>query len=133
MIRYLNTDLDLVSAEDLKPLVSKFEAEGLLTLHLGQGDDGRYHASFETGEGYETPEATLIAMLDIIESLLPAERAIWSAAAARIFNIGYDCGKEPWGFSSRLSNAVLRRIGAAEAVLQITLYPPDTRRQVSEG
>ena len=47
---YLNTDLDLVAPVDLSPLGVALNALGLLTLHLGQNDDGKWCATFETEE-----------------------------------------------------------------------------------
>ncbi|MBX3426894.1 MAG: hypothetical protein KF688_14540 [Pirellulales bacterium] len=41
MIRYLNTDLELISADDLTAHAVAFEGGGLRPLHAAQGADGR--------------------------------------------------------------------------------------------
>ena len=41
----------------------------------------------------------------------------------REFNIGYDCGEEPWAFNQGLSAETLRRVAAVKASLRWTLYP----------
>ena len=44
-ICYLNTDLDLTSAEDLTTLVAAFEAGGVTPLHVTHGADGLWYAT----------------------------------------------------------------------------------------
>jgi hypothetical protein len=39
------------------------------------------------------------------------------------FNIGYDCGAEPWAFNQGLTAELLGRMAATGASLRITLYP----------
>ena len=46
-IRYLNTDLDLSSAEDLTELATALEAKGLFILHSARCDDRHWLAIFE--------------------------------------------------------------------------------------
>ena len=50
MIQYLNTDLDLVAADDLTPLAADLEARGLHSLHVDRHADGLWHATFEADE-----------------------------------------------------------------------------------
>ena len=47
VIGYLNTDLDLVSVDDLTGLATTLDAGGLFPLHVIRGDDGLWHATFE--------------------------------------------------------------------------------------
>lgn len=67
-------------------------------------------------------------MLEAIEAVLGPEgdaraAAMWWACTRREFNIGYDCGAEPWAFNQGLSNETLRRIAACGGSLRWTLYP----------
>lgn len=123
-IRYLNTDLDLESAEDLTALAAEFEAHGVSPLHVARGEDGRWHATFETDERYLQPEPNIASMVAAVESLPEQLRAAWSGCTHREFNIGYDCGVEPWAFNQALSSRLLGRMAAVGACLRITLYPP---------
>ncbi len=41
----------------------------------------------------------------------------------REFNIGYDCGAEPWAFNQGLSAHLLGRMATAGASLRVTIYP----------
>ena len=46
----------------------------------------------------------------------------WTHCELTEFNIGYDCGDEPWAFNPGLSSAVLGRLSAAAPSLRLTLY-----------
>lgn len=124
-IRYLNTDLDLVSWQDLSPLAAALEAQGVNPLHVTRGEDGLWYATFETVDQHEVLEASVSAMLDAIESLADDSREHWWECSRREFNAGYDCGDEPWAFNDGLTNETLRRVAALGTALRITLYPPD--------
>lgn len=124
VIRYLNTDLDLTSADDLTALAAAFEVAGVPPLHVTRGENsGLWYASFETGEPYAEPEPNIAAMLAVVEALRPPLRSVWAGCSRREFNIGYDCGLEPWAFSQGLSIELLGRMAASGAALRWTFYP----------
>jgi hypothetical protein len=122
-IRYLNTDLDLTSGDDLTALAAAFEAQGVFPLHVTHGEDGLWYATFETAEDYDQPDPNITAMIAVIESLVEPLRAVWSSGTLREFNIGYNCGMEPWAFNQGLSSPILGRMAAVGASLRFTLYP----------
>jgi hypothetical protein len=120
-IHYLNTDLDLNCGDDLTELADAFTARGVFALHVTKTDDGRWYATFETDAQHNEPEANIAEMLAIVESLNEPIRSLWDRCTRREFNIGYDCGAEPWAFNQGLSTALLGRLAAAGASLRITL------------
>jgi len=126
-IEYLNTDLDLISDCDLTPLTNALKARALYPLgDPQQGGDSKWYSILEVDcdlEGKE-PEATICAMLDAIEGIDEPAKELWRACTKREFNIGYDCGDEPWAFNNGLSNRTLHRMASLGASLRITLYPP---------
>jgi hypothetical protein len=125
-ICYLNTDLDLVSPQDLRPLLTALGAGGVDALYpTERAADGLWRATLETATSgiSAEPEADLAVMLAAIDAFPPAVRAAWDGCTLREFNLGYDCGDRPWAFNNGLSNGTLRRIAAAGATLRITLYP----------
>lgn len=138
-ICYLNADLDLTSANELTALASAFETGGMSPLHVTRGDDGAWHATFETDEQHAEPEPNIAAMLAVVEALAGPLRAVWDGCTRREFNIGYDCGAEPWAFNQGLSVALLGRMVAAGASLRVTIYPdrehitPNRPRQHAGG
>ena len=123
VITYLNTDLDLTSASDLTALAAAFQAARVRALHVTQGEDGLWYACFETDHQHNEPEPTIAAMLVVIESLSPPLQSVWAGCSRREFNIGYDCGPEPWAYNQGLTAELLGRMAAAGASLRVTLYP----------
>jgi hypothetical protein len=123
VIGYLNTDLDLTSADELTALAAAFAAAGVFPLHVTRGEDGQWYACFETEEQHSGPEPNIAAMLAAIEALTPPLRCVWAGCLRREFNIGYDCGLEPWAFNQGLSAELLGRMAVVGASLRVTLYP----------
>ena len=126
-ICYLNTDLDLVSSDDLTELGNAFEVAGAFPLHDTQGEDGLWYATLETDEQHTEPDPNISEMLTIIESLAEPLRNLWMNCTRREFNIGYDCGADPWAFNQGLSAELLRRVANVGASIRITLYPDQDR------
>lgn len=124
-IRYINTDLDLECPHDLSSLAKDFEARGVFTLHIEQTKEGDWFACFETEQTYTDPDSNIAAMLKVIESADDSIQRLWRECSLREFNIGYDCGNEPWAFNQGLSNATLKRLADVGATLRFTLYPED--------
>ncbi len=93
---YLNTDLDLEAAFDLTPLAEQMVERGLVVLHVHQWDNGQWTARFETNEWFEAPDPNIAAMLTAVETLGEPARSLWAACTTRTFDVGYECGEEPW-------------------------------------
>ncbi len=123
VISYLNTDLDLTSADDLTAPAAAFRTAGVPPLHVTLGEDGLWYAGFETVEQHAEPESNIAAVLAVVESLAPPLRVVWTGCTRREFNVGYDCGLEPWAFNQGLSAELLGRMAAAGTSLRVTLYP----------
>ena len=65
-----------------------------------------------SGDNDTEPESNIARLLDAIDSLTDAARAILQRCSTREFNVGYDCGDQPWAFNQGLSNDTLRRMAA---------------------
>lgn len=125
-IRYVNTDLDLVAPFDTTALTDSLESRGLRPLNPpSQPSDGQWYCHLEitADADPDEPETTIGIMLDAIEALDAEAAELWSHCTTREFNIGYDCGDEPWAFNQGLSNRTLTRIAALGATVRITIYP----------
>ena len=116
MSDYLNTDLELLSPENLTPLVAAFEERGLLTLHAGQVDEAAWEANLETEAQYDAPKPNIAAILAVVEALPEPMKAIWAGCTHRRFSIGYDGGNEPRALQQMLSNQLLGQIAALGAM-----------------
>jgi hypothetical protein len=122
-ISYLNTDLDLRSASDLSDLGAYFETQGMWLLHVTKSDDGTWYATIETEVSYDEPAKNIDAILNAIESMPAPHQHAWSNCSIREFNVGYDCGDEPWAYNQAISSDLLGRLAKVGGSLRITLYP----------
>ncbi|PQO30425.1 hypothetical protein DTL21_24025 [Bremerella cremea] len=123
MTCYRNTDLDLVSRDDLSDLAVALEKGGISPLHVTPSPNGFWYATFETDKQYTEPNPNILQMLDVINSLTESVQSLWATCIKREFNIGYDCGTDPWAFNQGLSTELLRRLAEVGASIRITLYP----------
>ncbi len=121
---YINTDLDLAAWRDITPLTAALATRKMCVLHVTLGDDSKGRATIEMEKPCFTPEETIAAMLDAVESLESWTRAKWFDCTHREFNIGYECGTEPFSFGDGLTNETLRRVAQLGASLGLTLYTP---------
>ncbi len=93
IIRYLNSDLDLVCDVDLSLIIECFDTFDMYS-HLIEGGDGLWSAMCEDMNG-TTPESNIVKLLDAIEALTGPARDLWGRCSKREFNVGYDCGENP--------------------------------------
>jgi hypothetical protein len=120
--RYLNTDLDVVSGDDLTPLAAAFEKKKWSVLHCEQHADRLWRAGFEVPGGQSKLEKAIPAMLKVIETLTPPLQSLWAGCSKRDFNIGFDGGYEPRSAEYTLASGLLARIAAVGASVTITIY-----------
>jgi hypothetical protein len=119
----LNTDLDLISGEDLTPLATALESRGVFALHVDEGEDGAWRARFETTDQHREPAETIEAMVAAVESLREPHRLTWERCVKREFNIGYDCRTGNAVLTQSLPMQLLARVASIGASLGLTLYP----------
>lgn len=125
-ISYLNTDLEIKSNQPFDLLRRFFHTKGMFELRYDVAKVKRistWTAWFEVERDYKTPEKTIQSFIKILNGLGPAERKEWDKAKTKIFNIGYECGEEPWAFCNELSKDLLHEISKYGAGITITIYP----------
>jgi len=119
---YVNTDLDLASDRDLAPIVAAFAPRGVSAINAFRDELSRFRVGFEANSCHGV-EATIVALLDAIESLASTERELWNSCSSRVLDVAYDCGSDgPTRFVESISHATLARIARNELSLTITLY-----------
>jgi hypothetical protein len=87
---FINVDLEVWSKEDLTPLARAFEPN-CLVLHVGKVKR-RFHLCVEATSNPKAPDAVILALLEVVQSLPPTAKRLWKRAESRIFNVGYDSG-----------------------------------------
>lgn len=122
--RIPRTDLDLDSPGDLTPLAVQFERRGIVVARpLTRGKQDWFCGfALPSDDGGDGPESQITAALTVIESLDADLRAVWEACSLRLFDIGFDGGREPFHLQHGLSPATLARLAAVGGTLRITLY-----------
>ena len=124
-IQYLNTDLDLASSEDLRPLVRALVRGGLWDIHVDR-EKGVWRACLETAKMARTPNGHITAMLKAVASLKPKARALWDGCRKREANLGYESGEHPalGQFNQLIPRQTLKRMAVLGLSMRITIYPP---------
>lgn len=120
--KYINTDLELRSANDLTPLAAVFDGNDWSRLHLGPTTESEWAASYETGEDVSEPELTILRFLEVIECLDAGLREMWNSCHLRELDLGYDSGDGKYCLMNAISRRTLERIAVAGLSLRFTIY-----------
>lgn len=128
-VRYLNTDLEIESKDDLSRIVEEF-GEDVLVLYHGE-IRGYQHASFEIGGGGRVADEVINYFCLLVESLPKEVREIWDGCCSRILDIGYQSGATPPNFRSEIMASTIQRVAGIGASIVITIYP--LREEESSG
>ena len=120
--RYLNTDLDIESNEDLSVLIEDL-GEDVIVLHHGLVK-GVNHASFELAhDTYSGPDEVVCGYCNLIENLSPQGRAIWDKCFTRLIDLGFESGVSPSRYWFELRPSTITRVAAIGASLATSIYP----------
>jgi hypothetical protein len=120
-VKYLNTDLEIESKNDLSKIVEEF-GEDVLVLHHGE-IRGYQHASFEIAGGSTDADASINSFCTLIEGLPREVREIWDQCVSRVFDLGYEGGTSLQNFRSTIKASTIQRVATINAGFVITIYP----------
>ena len=124
-IRYLNTDLEIESKEDLRPIIEAFGKE-VFILHHGF-IKGMQHASFELSHDHSfVPDEVIRRYCDLIEALPPTAKMIWNQCSTRLLDIGVESGSSPNCYRFEVHQSTLDRVSATGASLAVSIYAMQT-------
>ena len=120
-IRYINTDLEIESTEDLTPIIEAL-GENAFVLHHGP-IEGLNHASFElTDDDSSDPDGAINRYCDLVENLSTPARKIWNNCATRILDIGVESGSSPHNHRFEVQQRTINRVSGIGAGLVFTVY-----------
>lgn len=124
-VRYLNTDLEIESKNDLSKIVQEF-GEDVVVLYCGEMR-GYRHASFEIPGNTAGADETLNQFCTLVEGLSKEAREIWEGCSSRVIDVGYESGTSPQNFRSEIRASTIQRVAAIGASIAITIYSvPET-------
>ena len=120
-VRYLNTDLEIESKNDLSTIVQEF-GEDVSVLYCGEVR-GYQHASFEVSGNSASADETINCFCSLVEALPKEAREIWDGCCSRVLDVGYQSGTSPQNFRSEIRASTIQRVAAIGASIVITIYP----------
>jgi hypothetical protein len=118
---YANTDFELKSSSPFDALAEELSLR-CYRLHYTHGEDGNWHAIFESNASNCDAATDIQAMVDAIESLSPTARSELNSCYLREFNIGFHCG-DSWSYVHTIPAAVVDAVAKVGCSMAVTLYP----------
>ncbi|WP_339735265.1 hypothetical protein [uncultured Gimesia sp.] len=122
---YANTDFDLKSASSFDTLHRELSSR-CFALFYTHGEDGHYHACFESDHDGETPESgadrDILLIVNAINMLSDSAKAELDLCYLREFNIGFHCG-DSWAFVHSIPHKAVAAASNVGCSLAVTLYP----------
>ena len=119
-VRYLNTDLEIESKNDLSKIVQEF-GEDVSVLHHGEMR-GYQHASFEIAGTTAGADETINYFCTLVEGLRNEAREIWDGCCSRVLDVGYESGISGPTFRSEIRASTVQRVAAIDASIVVTIY-----------
>ena len=119
-VRYLNTDLEIESKNDLSQIVQEF-GDDIVVLHCGEVR-GYQLASFEIPANTAGADETINHFCALVEGLTQEAREIWEGCCSRVIDVGYESGTSPGNFRSEIRASTIQRVAAIGASIVITIY-----------
>ena len=122
--RYLNTDLELDSKEDLTAIAESF-GEDVVVMYCGEwGKNNR--AAFEvSGSSIADVNGAIGLFCALIEGLPYDLRGLWDRSFSKTFSVGFESGDSNSSLEVRLEPYIVERVAVIGASLTVTLYPVD--------
>lgn len=119
-VRYLNTDLEIESKNDLSKIVQEF-GEDVIVLHCGEAR-GYQLASFEIPGTTASADETINYFCALVEELTKEAREVWEGCCSRVMDVGYESGTSPHNLRSEIRASTIQRVAAIGASIVITIY-----------
>jgi hypothetical protein len=122
---FLNVDLDIQSKQPLDRLVTAF-GERVRVLHVGKVAR-HFEAHIELARsGYQrNPNPLIRRFVELIATLPPSARQLWTSATLRQFNLGFQAGSKPPAYEVVLDPLTLESVWGMGAEVVITIYAPE--------
>ncbi|MCU7959452.1 MAG: hypothetical protein KZQ58_05515 [gamma proteobacterium symbiont of Bathyaustriella thionipta] len=120
--RYINTDLEIDSKNDLTPVVKAFREDVFLMYN---GEWGKYfRASFEVNESLADINGAPGMFCMLVEALPPEARKLWDSSFSKTFSLGFESGNSEAKLELKIEPALVQRVGALGGSISIVIYPP---------
>jgi hypothetical protein len=118
--RFVNVDLEVVSKDDLAPLVHAM-GRRVHDLYVERERRG-FFARLELAAHPRTPDDGIRRFAALVAKLPAHARRLWDEARSRELDIGVASGEEPWITKLTLSPATLQLASDLDARVVFTVY-----------
>ena len=118
--KYLNTDLEIDSLEDMSLLVDEF-GEDVFVIYNGEWGKN-YRCAFEVNESLAHANEAISFLCMLVEALPEDIRKIWDNALKKVLSIGFESGSSE-KLEVEIEPYVLERAAQIGAKLNIVIYP----------
>lgn len=121
---FLNIDLEVDGPESLSSLARQL-TPAVVVLHCGPTDGGEHLCVEPVVEGMFCSDPARCAdhLLELLEALPEELKALWDRTSSRVFDYGFDAGREQGPSSFDVPSQQLARMSALGIAIRITVYP----------
>jgi hypothetical protein len=119
-IKYITTDLNLESKEDLSQLATNLCHDE--SPHLNEWVNNTYKLRLGGIGIQNSPVNDIEIFCERIESLSVENEELWNNCESRILDIAFEGGDEPNNLTSLLDEGLLLRISKLKLGIEITIY-----------
>jgi len=122
-ICFLNVDLDIESKHDISAIIKDF-GDKVFILNDEPYSEGSHNLSVELyGRcGDQEPEGLILDYVELIKNFSDDAKDAWNKAHKKSFDIGYECGFQPYSINNQLSASTINAVASVNASVIFTLY-----------
>ena len=120
-IKYITTDLEFESKEDLDLIVKEFGDE--VCPHLNERIEGVYRVALGGAFSYNYPEKTVERFCELIDGLSDQSKSLWKTCCQRVLDIAFESGTKPKSVTYQLPAELVRRVSKLGISIAVTIYP----------
>ena len=123
-IRYITSDLELNSKENISSIVDEFGDKVL--IHLNERIDNIHQVALGSILDHQNPEETANNFCTLIEGLSEQSRQLWKTCNRRVLDIAFESGTKPESISYQLPIKLINKISKLGISIVITIYSVGT-------
>lgn len=120
---FLNVDLDIESKYDISAIIRDF-GDKVFILNDEPYSEGSYNLSVELNDSWcqQDPEGLILGYIELIKNFSDDAKDAWNRAHKKSFDLGYECGFQPYSINNELSNSTINAVASVGASVIFTLY-----------
>jgi hypothetical protein len=122
-ICFLNVDLDIESKHDISAIIKDF-GDKVFILNDEPYYEGSHNLSVELNDSWcqQDPETLILGYIELIKNFSDDAKDAWNKAHKKAFDLGYECGFQPYSINNQLSASTINAVASVNASIVFTLY-----------